>query len=186
MSPLDREAAAELPQSVLPATPEAYKMYNNQSAAVVSAMPVTSQQTTAAAAAAAAAAVAGAGAGADKANVPTVNNINLHFYGNNHIYPGSPTSPAGWNFTNMSPLEMESRTRHLLDFVGAMSSTSPTTDPLGGAARVEEIDDNLGRTSPPPIGKPRKYARPRVDDDIADPTDASGTAHPMSRLALNK
>jgi hypothetical protein len=71
MSPLDREAAAELPQSVLPATPEGYRMLNAHSA-LISALPGSPPSQPA--------------QPREGTSPPTINNIHLNFYGNNHVY----------------------------------------------------------------------------------------------------
>lgn len=171
MSPLDREDAATMPQSVLPATLEGHRLYmNNRQTTLVRADPVA--PTTA---------VTNNGAGQ-----PTVNNI--HIYGN--IYhtaatgSGGPTSIIPGYLLLAAPLSIECVPRAMIGFT---SGTAPSVQPLGGVEGgriVEEMDDEPG-ASRSCARKPRKYAKPMVEDDVDDNGKGTdGLATMLSRLDM--
>ena len=178
MSPLDRETAAELPQSVLPVHPEGYKTLNAQAVLVPTPPNASPKQPSRFEA-------------SPPASPPPVNHINLNFYGNNHVYPGPPAGPGGLSSSpptfsfDLSRLNgMDRRTRNLIDFGNALSSgTAVATDQHAAASRVEELDDSSSPSSPR-SPRPRKYASPRVEDDIADSADIRGAQRRMSDLVL--
>ncbi|KAL8407399.1 hypothetical protein RB594_006293 [Gaeumannomyces avenae] len=175
MSPLDRETAAELPQSVLPVHPEGYKRLNTPvaNANLFSTPPNASPKQP---------------SRFEASSPPPVNNIHLNFYGNNHVYQSPPagsgclsSSAPVWSLSMSQLDDIDRRTTNLIDF-SALTSAMAAGDPPT-VSRVQELSDSSGPSSPK-SPKPRKYASPRVEDDITEAADLRGARRRMSDLVL--
>ncbi|KAI6378526.1 hypothetical protein MCOR25_002230 [Pyricularia grisea] len=172
MGPLDREDAASMPQSVLPATIEGHKLYmSNAQVALVGGSPEIQNSV-----------VAGNGV-----PQPTVNNF--HFYGN--IYQAAAggssdvlmSGPSSYVFSTM-PLTIGTLPRAMIDFTGSVTP-SISHSGLERGHIVGEVNEEQSTSGSGP-SKIRNYTRPMVEDDVNDGAiSSSELAERFSRLDVN-
>ncbi|KAH9437337.1 hypothetical protein MCOR02_000993 [Pyricularia oryzae] len=159
MGPLDREDAASMPQSVLPATIEGHKLYMSNSVAV--------------------------GNGAAQ---PTVNNFhfygNIYQAATGGSSDGPMIGPSSYVFSAM-PLAITSLPRAMIDFTSSVTSSMPQTGLEPGRV-VGEVNDEQGGSGSGP-SKIRNYTRPMVEEDVDDGgISKSGLAEKFFRVDVNK
>lgn len=159
MGPLDREDAASMPQSVLPATIEGHKLYMSNSVAV--------------------------GNGAAQ---PTVNNFhfygNIYQAATGGSSDGPMIGPSSYVFSAM-PLAITSLPRAMIDFTSSVTSSMPQTGLEPGRV-VGEVNDEQGGSGSGP-SKIRNYTRPMVEEDVDDGgITKNGLAEKFFRVDVNK